>query len=111
MDDEVLRSEAIEQAVVELEARRYKILSALMHELMAANADPENANFARAFRLAQTALEMSPLEMSLLFKVSRPTVGRWARGVTAPHPLLRKAIYDTLIIELRDRLKGLNRPK
>lgn len=35
-------------------------------------------------------------ELADLLLVSRPTIDRWKRGVTAPHPLLRDAIKKIL---------------
>lgn len=95
-----------DEAVEEFDRRRQEMCAALIEELMAAGASAETADFGRVFRHAQRVLGKTDLQMSLLFKISRPTVGRWARGVTAPHPLLRSAVFDALLLEAKRALKG-----
>lgn len=101
-------NEAIfDRDVDEFERQRQAILAKLIEELGTAILDPEAAEFSRIFRHAQKVLGKSDLDMSMLFKVSRPTIGRWVRGVTAPHPMLRKAAYDSLLVEAKRTLKVL----
>ena len=95
----------IEKAVVEFDRDRLSIYEALLGELLNARRETESADFAGLFRRVQSVLGRSDLHMSRLFKVSRPTVNRWNRGVTKPHPLLRQAVFDTLLAEVKDALK------
>lgn len=39
------------------------------------------------------------------FNVSRPTVTRWRNGTNAPHPLMRRPVYD----RLQQRAQALRR--
>jgi hypothetical protein len=64
-------------------------------------------DFGQLFGLAQDILRLDDLKMSRLLKVSRPTIGRWARGVSTPHPLAREAIIAALVREARDQSKSL----
>ena len=96
-------------AVEEFDRQRQTMLADLIEELVKAGAHPEKADFGRAFNHARRVLGKTDLEMSVLFKISRPTVGRWARGVTSPHPILRKAVFDALIVEAKRALKGRQR--
>ncbi len=60
---------------------------------------PENstrAQFSSLFVRAQRALELDDYELAHLFRVSLPTIGRWARGETAPHPIGRQAVFQSL---------------
>lgn len=41
-------------------------------------------------------LELSDIDLSDIFSVSRPTVQRWKTGENAPHPLMRRSIYSEL---------------
>lgn len=45
-------------------------------------------------------LMLDDLEMAKLLKVSRPTISRWVRGISTPHPLMRKAIEARLYMLL-----------
>ncbi|MFM5906286.1 MAG: hypothetical protein ACKOPO_01645 [Novosphingobium sp.] len=97
---------ALEQSASELESRRREMYRALAEKLCLAIADSEGVDFGATFRLSQKVLEKSDLEMSRLFKVSRPTVGRWSRGITAPHPMMRRAVYELLQSQLQERLRA-----
>lgn len=44
----------------------------------------------------QKALACSDAELARVLAVSRPTIGRWKNGTTAPHPLARQAVVTTL---------------
>lgn len=92
-------------AVADFNRNRHQIFEAVLEALVAARHDVTSADFANLLNTAQSALGLTELEMSHLFKVSRPTVNRWTRGVTAPHPLLRKAVFDSLISKLKGALK------
>jgi DNA-binding transcriptional regulator YiaG len=87
------------------QAATEKALNSLIAGLNAPAAAEKD--FEQLFSLAQKILRLDDLEMSALLKVSRPTVGRWARGVSAPHPLARKAIFAALVKEARDQVRCL----
>ena len=42
-------------------------------------------------------LDMDDDEMCDYLGVSRPTVNRWRRGITHPHPVMIRFVYDDLI--------------
>jgi hypothetical protein len=44
--------------------------------------------------------KFEPVDVARLCKVSVPTVNRWSRGVTAPHPLMRPSIADVMLRRL-----------
>jgi len=68
-----------------------------------------SVDFSALIRLAQKHLDLDDLEISRLLKVSRPTIGRWVRGDSTPHPLSRKAICDVLAKKTRARAKSLRK--
>lgn len=106
MTTENINDATFDRDVDDFERRRHEMLAALVEELGNAALDPEQAEFSRILRHAQKLLGRTDLEMSLLFKVSRPTIGRWTRGVTAPHPMLRRAAFDSLLVEAKRAVKG-----
>ena len=80
-----------------------------LNALAASLGDPAaiERDFGRRFGLAQKILRLDDLGMSRLLKVSRPTIGRWARGDSTPHPLARKAIFAALAKEAKAQAKSL----
>ncbi|MDP2345304.1 MAG: hypothetical protein Q8O67_30450 [Deltaproteobacteria bacterium] len=46
--------------------------------------------FSALFAKAQRVFELDDIEVARALHISRPTVGRWARGESAPHTLGRK---------------------
>lgn len=102
--------DAFDREVEAFQSSRTAVFTTLVEELVPAVASPEKTDFARVFRHAQSVLGKSDLQLSHLFKVSRPTIGRWSRGVTAPHPLLRKAVYETLLSEAKHALRKFRQP-
>jgi DNA-binding transcriptional regulator YiaG len=68
----------------------------MLKQLKEATSDSPRAQFAELFAKAQRVLELDDAELARAFKISRPTVGRWARGESAPHPLGRKPVFDVL---------------
>lgn len=52
--------------------------------------------FAEYITTEQEKLKADDREMSLILKVSVPTIGRWKRGVSTPHPLAEASIKDVL---------------
>lgn len=63
---------------------------------MISEVDAKRAHFCAEFSRMVDALELSDLEVSKIFEISRPTVGRWKRGEAAPHwigqPLILQAL-------------------
>ena len=107
MTDACMDAESFDREVEDFDRKRLAIFETLIKELVKASADVDSSDFGRVFSHAQSVLGISDLQMSLLFKVSRPTIGRWTRNVTAPHRFVRKAVYDTLLHEANNSLKGL----
>jgi hypothetical protein len=56
----------------------------------------ERPAFAALFRQATAALALDEGELAALFRVSRPTIGRWKRAESAPHPLGQGSVWTTL---------------
>ena len=56
----------------------------------------EKELFSSFFSDVVNALEMPDEELATLFKVSRPTIGRWKRGEAAPHALGRTPVFESL---------------
>jgi transcriptional regulator with XRE-family HTH domain len=88
---------ALEASYEEHERVRTGTLTRLIQELRDFPSDGERASFAQLFQRAQALLEQEDAELATLFKVSRPTIGRWARGESAPHPLGRKPVFMSLL--------------
>lgn len=65
----------------------------------------EASEFAELFNKAQGVLELTDEEVADRLSVSRPTVGRWSRGETAPHPIARPGIFLVLADIAKDKLK------
>jgi hypothetical protein len=66
---------------------------------------PGNTQFQVLFKHAQDTIELKDVIIADGLKISRPTVGRWARGESSPHPLGRPSIYNWLIKEAAKKLK------
>jgi len=107
MIDIVAGPESFDHKVKAFDLQRHSVFEGIARELQQSAAAPEMAEFGRVLNHAQKILGKSDLQMSQLFKVSRPTINRWTRGVTAPHPLVRKAVFDALLVEVRQALKVL----
>ena len=105
MTDELMSAEAFDREIEDLDRKRQAVFEGLIRELGQAAASPADADFAVVVSHAQRVLGMTDIQMSMLFKVSRPTINRWSRGVTAPHPMLRKAVFDALLVQVRQELK------
>jgi hypothetical protein len=56
--------------------------------------DLEREDFSRFFSLAVRVLELDQETVAREFKISRPTVSRWESGISAPHPLGRKPVFQ-----------------
>jgi hypothetical protein len=92
----------------QIAARRIAELDDLVRRLTAAAATG-GAEFANLIALAQPLLTLDDLEMAKLLKVSRPTISRWVRGISTPHPLMRKPIFDALVKKARAQVKTLRK--
>ena len=92
--------------LIEHERTRVQTLQQLLEALGSFEAgSDDDVEFAALFCDAQTILELDDYELGNLFRVSRPTVSRWARGETAPHAVGRKSIFDVLAEQVETRLK------
>lgn len=107
MTDILVHQDPFDRDVLDFDRQRHTVLEGLVRELQQASAAPSDAEFGKVFEHARRVLGKTELQMSQLFKVSRPTVNRWIRGVTAPHPMLRKAIFDAMLVEVRQALKNV----
>ena len=107
MTEEIISGEAFDREIEDFDRKRHIVFEGLARELQQAAASPADTDFGKVVSHAQKVLGMSDIQMSVLFRVSRPTVNRWARGATAPHPMLRKAVFDSLLSEVRQALKKL----
>lgn len=70
---------------------------------------PLRENFCVAFRTAQDALNLSDLDLAKMFEISRPTVGRWARGEACVHPVGRKPILEHLLKLVSERMLAIEK--
>lgn len=64
------------------------------------NEEVTRKEFCTAFGKALEALEgddISDVYVARYLQVSKPTIGRWARGEAAPHPIGRKPILRAMI--------------
>ena len=93
-----------------VEAARAKMADAL-EELVSKMADASSTeadvDFGGLVKAAQRLLELDDGDMARMLKVSRPTIGRWIRGVSQPHPLGRGAIFDALSGQARIKARNL----
>ncbi len=83
-------------------------VAAFLHELLNTGSATlyeygHEALYAQFLRAAQSALDASDVELARFFQVSHPTIGRWTRGYSAPHPLARKAVVKGLAIFAAER--------
>lgn len=93
--------------VTEVRNRTAHAIDELVSNLETACRADGDVDFAGLLKVSQQLLQLDDLEMSRMLKVSRPTIGRWIRGVSAPHALGRGAIFDVLVKKARSRAKEL----
>jgi hypothetical protein len=93
------------------ELQQVKLLQGLVGQLKSAPTDNAEA-FAKLFALASEMLHADDLQLARVFKVSRPTIGRWTRGESTPHPLGRRPVFQTLLkmVEAEIRKHAPDRP-
>jgi hypothetical protein len=96
---------AYAEELVDSARDRIESLDALVKRLDGFREEDERAEFTRLFNDAALILELSDVDLARLFKISRPTAGRWGRGESAPHPLGRKAVFDVLEREAKKKLR------
>ncbi len=87
--------------VEEVRASTANAFNELIEQLDAASSADTEYDFGGLVKAAQQLLELDDSDMAAMLKVSRPTIGRWIRGISSPHPLGRRAIFETLIGKAR----------
>ena len=87
------------------ERHRVMTLQHLIETLRGFPFEANRAEFSRLFDRAQLALEIDDTELARALRVSRPTIGRWARGDSAPHPIGRKPALMSLAELAEAKLK------
>jgi len=87
------------------ETLRVTTLQELVAVLRGFPIETERAEFSRLFDHAQSVLEIDDIELARTLRVSRPTIGRWARGDSAPHPLGRRPVLTCLAEFAEAKLK------
>jgi len=65
----------------------------------------DRASFAKLFQDARQALEISDDDLAASIRVSRPTIGRWARAETAPHPVGMPGVLKALADMVKKKLR------
>jgi|ERR1043165_843951 transcriptional regulator with XRE-family HTH domain len=87
------------------ENHRVSALRDLIAALRGFKRDGDRNTFTKLFCEAITVLELDDLELARELRVSRPTIGRWVRGESAPHPLARQPVLSTLISIAERKIK------
>ena len=92
----------------EPEAILYQLRNALYEskkkkeqENSAPNAD-DDKEFARLVRLTLDSLGVPDKELAARFGTSIPTITRWKKGTTQPHPYMRPSIFEALMKVVED---------
>lgn len=85
---------------------RAKVLERIIAQLESFHADDDRDAFVSVFKDAKAVLELGDLELANDLRVSRPTIGRWERGESAPHPLARRPVFTTLARIARAKLRA-----
>jgi len=84
---------------------RVMTLQHLVETLRGFPFEAKRAECSRLFVRAQLALEVDDTELARALRVSRPTIGRWARGDSAPHPIGRRPALMSLAELAEAKLK------
>jgi transcriptional regulator with XRE-family HTH domain len=66
-----------------------------------------DVQFQQLFSRGMTLLNLADIDVAREFGASRPTVTRWRNGTNAPHPAMRKHVYDLLERHANRTLKRL----
>ena len=85
---------------------RAKVLERIIAQLESFPPDDDRDAFVSVFKDAKAVLELGDLELANALRVSRPTIGRWERGESAPHPLARRPVFMTLARIARAKLRA-----
>ena len=101
--------------MAELRRQVEEAVTALTHALetlvsqleAAASSEEECPEFADLIAASQRLLALDDADMSKALKVSRPTISRWTRGKTSPHPVVRNAMVTVLIKRAQSKIKSL----
>ncbi len=88
-------------------AQMSEALDELVSKLAAASLTDADVDFGGLVNAAQRLLALDDGDMARMLKVSRPTIGRWIRRSSSPHPLARGAIFEALSGQARIRVKSL----
>lgn len=100
---------SMDSAVLDFDRQRLEVFAGLVTELEAATGGTSDEEFGRIFAHAQTVLAQSDLEFARLLKVSRTTIGRWARGLNTPHAVMAEAVFKVLSGVANTELRRLRR--
>jgi hypothetical protein len=87
--------DSFQEEVVTHEPARVRVLRNLIYILKTSST--EKTMFTQVFKSGLEVLELDQEFVAREFKVSRPTVSRWMTGVSAPHQLGRKPVYQALL--------------
>jgi transcriptional regulator with XRE-family HTH domain len=89
------------------EPTRKQVLSDLVQSLLSYQKSErsDRANFAALVLDAQRIFEVDDQEFARRLGVSRPTIGRWVRAETAPHPIGRHGVLLELANWANEKLK------
>ncbi|WP_126002171.1 hypothetical protein [Sphingomonas sp. ABOLE] len=93
--------------VEEVRAKTAKALDELVENLESASCTDVEQDFAGLVKASQQLLRVDDLELARALNVSRPTIGRWTRGDSAPHRLARPAVFEVLIKKARAQVREL----
>jgi len=91
-----------------MEVGREQALSELIEALLDYPAKSDRLDrtwFAGLITRAQDVLEAEDDELADRLGVSRPTIGRWERGETAPHPIGRPGVLRVLANMANEKLR------
>jgi hypothetical protein len=88
--------EPLVQKLRDSETRHVETLRELVQRMKEARLEDDRA-FAQLFALATEIFHRSDSELAKELHVARPTIGRWARGESCPHPLSRKSVFQVLL--------------
>ena len=88
---------------------RLDVLHALALDLRAFSENESREDFSRLFKRARQQLEFSDDELARMLKVSRPTIGRWARNEFTPASIVRKPVLELLAKKADAKAKTIQR--
>ena len=86
---------------------RLSELAALIERFEAFHEESPRPEFTTLFGEAAMALELTDAQLARKFRISRPTVGRWIRGESAPHSLGRKSVFNVLMRDAKEKVRAI----